>query len=469
MRSGDFRLWVAWLALEYFEQRICGTVNLEMARETFPGLFLHRGSSIRCGPRPALDQLCGPDQIIILRISRPGGDNFSPDVDLVRNENRSSSRERLHNGDSKILLVRGQDERIRSTECAPFQAARQHSGERDGGAGRGQPFEIRLVGWVGAWTGHDKLERLIGSRGIAARCERLDQLCAAFLFVQTTQEKQEPAPPELRELAEELLARTRQIHLRPGSSVIYDHFPASVGRERFARQTPFLFRGEKDSRGSAQHAILAPGPVEQFLQMFERIGSLEPGVEHAVRKNEVRRASSAQSAPDAETTVLPESLNNDRVKLSVPLPDPASEAWCVPVIAATWTQRMNRDRAVADPRVRRRIQRNDLHLMAAAGEQNGRLFHGLNRAPQGRINCVNGSKYFHPECETGSIASRSGPGQQCSTGASNADGRVETRRSFRQPTPAGGAGAKLFRADLPLRRKRVVPASKPSSAEQNLP
>src|ERR1700730_477544 len=150
-----------------------------------------------------------------------------------------------------------------------------------------------LVFFISAGTGDDKVQRSIGARGIADSRKRFDQKFAAFFFVQTTQEEQKPPAAELRKAAEEILPRARKIDFWCRCSVFHDHFIASIEGKRFASQTPFLFRGEEDSCGVTQHAIFSPGPVEQFLQVFQRIGPLKPWVEHSVRKNKVRRWSSA--------------------------------------------------------------------------------------------------------------------------------------------------------------------------------
>ena len=233
-------------------------------------------------------------------------------------------------------------------------------------------FKFSRYRVISAWSGDDQVQRLVGARGIAGH-ERFDQQFAAFLFVETTQEEQKPPAAELRKAVEEILARGREIDLGRRCSIIHDHFIASIKGKGFSGQTPFLFRGEKDRRGVPQHAIFSPGPVEQFLEVFQRIGPLEPWIEHSVGKNEVRRRSSAQRAPDAEAAVLPEALNNNSVIMRVPFPDPTRETRRESVTAAAGAKRMHGHRTVPHPRIRRRIQRNDLHLMAPAGENSRRL------------------------------------------------------------------------------------------------
>ena len=204
--------------------------------------------------------------------------------------------------------------------------------------------------------------------------------------MKTTEEEQKTPAAELRKAFEEILLCARKIDLRCGGSVVHDYFIASVGRERFSRQTPLLIRSEKDSRGVTQHAIFGPGPVEQFLQVLERISPLEPGIEHSVRKNEIGRRRSAESAPDAKTAVLPKALDDHRVVVRMLLLDPAGKGRRVSVIAAAGTQRMDFHRAIAHPGIARRIQGNDFDDMPPASKHRGRLLDRLNRTAERRIN-----------------------------------------------------------------------------------
>src|ERR1700731_5080339 len=95
----------------------------------------------------------------------------------------------------------------------------------------------------------------ISGRGISKRSECFDQKVAALFHVETTEEKKERLPAEFRKIPVEILARAFQIHRGRGGAVIHHHFVATVERERFARQTPFLLRSEKDGGRVAQHPI----------------------------------------------------------------------------------------------------------------------------------------------------------------------------------------------------------------------
>src|SRR5437588_8310388 len=156
--------------------------------------------------------------------------------------------------------------------------------------------------------------------------------------------------------------------------------------ERFASQTPFLLRSEKDGSGVAQHAIFGPGPIEQLLQMLERISPIKPWIEHAVRENVVRRARSPQGAPNAKAAVLPDAMNDDRIVARAPLFDPIGEAGGVSVGAPARAERVHGNWIVAHPLAGRIVESDDLNLMAACGQSSGRLLQRFTGTSELRIN-----------------------------------------------------------------------------------
>ena len=131
--------------------------------------------------------------------------------------------------------------------------------------------------------------------------------------------------------------------------------------------------------------------------MFERIGPLEPWIKHPVRKDEVRRARVVQGAPRAETAVLPNSVDHHSVILFTPLGDPVSESGRVTVTADPGAGGMDRNGKILQPRVGRRVERNNFHFVSTTKEGNGRLPNGFNRTADRRVKGVNGPKYLHPD------------------------------------------------------------------------
>src|SRR6476469_8020513 len=186
-----------------------------------------------------------------------------------------------------------------------------------------------------------------------------------------TAEKKKKGPfSQLRKRFEEFFACGVQI-LRRSGSVIHDPFVALVESKRFAGETPFFFRSEEDCRGIAENAIFAPRPVEQFFEMLERVGALEPGIKHPVWENKIRRAASGERAPDSKTAVLPEAVHDDRVVVRTPLFYPIGKPGRVPVAPPPRPERMDWNSRVAHPRIVRRIERNNFHLVPATSQRRG--------------------------------------------------------------------------------------------------
>src|SRR5438874_2618166 len=224
---------------------------------------------------------------------------------------------------------------------------------------------MEQVFFIGAGTGDDKMRWRVRARGISKRGKCFDQKVASFLHMEATEEEKKMLPAEFRKIPEEIFPRAFQIQRGRRSAVIHHDLLAMIEGERFAGQTPFFLRSEKDGRGVAQHAILGPGPIEQLLQMLERISPIKPWIEHAVRENVVRRARSPQGAPNAKAAVLPETMNDDGIVARAPLFDPVGEAGSIGVGSPSRAERVHRDRIVAQPLTRRIVEGNDLNLMAA--------------------------------------------------------------------------------------------------------
>src|ERR1700676_2672663 len=124
--------------------------------------------------------------------------------------------------------------------------------------------------------------------------------------------------------------------------------------------------------------------------MFQRISPLEPRIQHSVGKNEVWRDRFVQSAPDAEAVVLPNAVDNDGVVFPAMLFEPRHQARGVTVSATAATERMHAHRKFADPRITRRIQRNNFHAMSATCQNGGGLSDRLHRPTDRRIKRMNG-------------------------------------------------------------------------------
>src|SRR5437763_9325322 len=145
--------------------------------------------------------------------------------------------------------MRWKDECLGGAERAPFSIASQHAGKGDGAiifcGGRGQLFQMGKIFFIGAGAGEDKMRRRVRARRISKRSKCFDQKVASFLHVEATEKEKKMLPAELRKIPEEIFPRAFQIHRGRGSAVLHHALLAMIEGERFAGQTPFLFRSEK--------------------------------------------------------------------------------------------------------------------------------------------------------------------------------------------------------------------------------
>src|SRR2546430_7946359 len=101
--------------------------------------------------------------------------------------------------------------------------------------------------------------------------------------MKAAEEEQEEAPAEcgkarVEDLSLRLVRRSRPLDPERRNSLL-----CPIEPEGLTRLAPFLFGSKDDGGGIAQQPIIRPRPVKPFLQVFERISSFEPRVEHPVR------------------------------------------------------------------------------------------------------------------------------------------------------------------------------------------
>src|SRR5215813_11245474 len=97
--------------------------------------------------------------------------------------------------------------------------------------------------------------------------------------------------------------------------------------------------------------------------MFERVRPFEPRIQHSMWKDKVRSWPMTEGAIDAETVVLPNTIDDDGIVVSRMLAKPGHKIRAVSKFAADGSQGMNFQRTVGYPRVFRRIQRNNVDDM----------------------------------------------------------------------------------------------------------
>src|SRR5688572_5577246 len=77
--------------------------------------------------------------------------------------------------------------------------------------------------------------------------------------------------------------------IRPRRAISDDAFGARVRSERLPSEPSLFIAGEKYRRRVTQHMAFTQLPIDPLLDVLKWIRATEPWIEHAVRKNKVRR------------------------------------------------------------------------------------------------------------------------------------------------------------------------------------
>ncbi|MCY1296498.1 hypothetical protein D9M70_458870 [compost metagenome] len=276
--------------------------------------------------------------------------------------------------------MRRQREHFAGAERAPLHLVAQHAGPADAvrDPARGGQFAQRAAP-AGAVRPGDHEVRGGHLRGFPR--EGLDQQVAAFFRVDAAEEQHQALAAQRGMRGEEALgqaAAVGRMRRRRRTGAEADHaFVGAIQPEGFAGAPAFFFRGEQHRARVAQHAVFRPGPVQPLLQVLERVSAAKPRVEHAVREHEVRHAAVAQRLPGSKTVVLPQPVDDDRVKALRVFAQPRQQRRAVAVAAARGPERMHRQAGVAQPRRIGCVERQHLDPMALRGQRDGALAHAL--------------------------------------------------------------------------------------------
>jgi hypothetical protein len=105
----------------------------------------------------------------------------------------------------------------------------------------------------------------------------------------------------------------------------HHHLMALVEPEGLAGKEPLRVAGEADGIGLAQGQTHSPGPKEPFLEVLEGITATEPGVQHAVGKDEKGGSGAAHGQVGGEEMEIPDTIHHHGVVIVVMSPNPAQE------------------------------------------------------------------------------------------------------------------------------------------------
>src|SRR6201982_1175194 len=167
-------------------------------------------------------------------------------------------------------------------------------------------------------TSNNKQDHFAGS----ATRECVDRKIASLLRVDAAEKQKHARFFNFGKFGEKKMAR-----LRSGSTRLFDPkwrncFLGAIKPERLAGLGTFFFRSKDYRRSVAQDPVIGPRPIEPFFEMFERKGALEPGIEHAMRKNKVRNGGFVKASPDGEAVVLPDAMENSAIEFVAMLFEP---------------------------------------------------------------------------------------------------------------------------------------------------
>ena len=163
--------------------------------------------------------------------------------------------------------------------------------------------------------------------------QRLQKEIGALLDVDPAEKQKTTLVRKVREFLKEGPPLHGLVALWADRSIVNNAFVTLVEPERLAREPALLLRGEEDGRCIAQDAIVRPEPVKPFLQMLQRVGAFEPGIEHPMGEHKIGRGRSLQRQPYAKGAELPDAVDNDDVVVPPVGAEPGNEPRRVPVAA----------------------------------------------------------------------------------------------------------------------------------------
>ena len=133
--------------------------------------------------------------------------------------------------------------------------------------------------------------------------------------------QKKPALAQTRKAAKKHFPLRRSIALRlRGAKRNHGRLPP-LRPERLRRAVTLDRRSKANRPGIAQHAILPRQPIHLFLEMLQGKSPLEIGVQHAVRKHDIRSAS-ANHAIAAIAMPLPQAMDHHPIESRQILPQP---------------------------------------------------------------------------------------------------------------------------------------------------
>src|SRR5438874_2972508 len=205
-------------------------------------------------------------------------------------------------------------------------------------------------------TSNDKQDRFARS----ATRECVDRQIESLFRVNAAEKQKHAHFFDLGKFREKKMACLRSGRARFFNPKLRNFFLGAIKPEGLARLGTFFFRSKNYCRSVAQDPIFGPRPVEPFFEMLERKGALEPGIEHAMRKNKVRNGGFVQALPDGETVVLPDAMDDNAIEFAAMPFEPPRQGTRVTIIGEALAESVHGKRLITQHGRSRFIQSDNL-------------------------------------------------------------------------------------------------------------
>ena len=333
---------------------------------------------------PLAQQVTGAFEVVIGDQSSAATLHLLPDVDLVGDERGHTAGQCLRDDDAEVLLMRGQHKDLRGVDGSPLHVATNHARPGEAIADAELFGQLLQTGLQAHLIRSAEQEVPVGIEGELAG-EGLDEQIAAFLFVNAAEEERDAFTAQMRILGEELFSHALSFYVWCADAEADDNLIGAVVRKGLAGEQALLLTGEEHGASITQHAVFRPRPVERFLQVLERVCLLEPGIEHAVRVNDIGQRAAVQSAPGSKAVVLPQAVDDGHIKALEIGAQPGYKLRIVVVAEMASADGVHGEREVLDERVGRIVEAEDFDILPESVVGGGQLENALDGAAAQRV------------------------------------------------------------------------------------
>lgn len=294
--------------------------------------------------QPAAEETGDTFASVLVDKAGVGGGDIGGDVHRMGEQHWSGAGEGFHNGDAEVLLMRGENEGVGGLKGAPFQIALEHSSPVQGIVEMktaGQVLKAASVGAVNGTGEHETMPLGMPEALALEGGEGVKEKIWAFLGGNPTEEEETVALGDGGMNSTEGGGMIEGGIRDAGGAVIHHLFTAAVEPEGLTGEETFLLAGEADGISGSQGKVNGPGPDEPLLEVLERIGALEPGIEHAVGEHKQGRAGPAEGEIGGKKMKRPDAIHHHAVVVAVVTAKPDDQGEGKETIEAAAIEGMN--------------------------------------------------------------------------------------------------------------------------------